>query len=73
MKPISPREARDAAKLSVEQTAALVGCCLSSWYNYETRNAWPTFALYRRAALAVLRCVERNGQIYPIKETKGKR
>lgn len=73
MKPITPKEAREAAKLSVEQTADLVGCCASSWYNYEARGKWPTYGLFRRPALAVLRCAERNGEIYPIKESKGKR
>lgn len=64
MRPLTPRQARQAARLTVIEVSAKIRCSRSAWYNAENEERWPLHEALRVKALSVLRCYERKGRVY---------
>lgn len=72
MKPITPRAAREALDLTVDEVVRLIPCSRTMWYNVERAERWPAYAAMRNAAVAKLKCVEINGKVYAKSALKAK-
>lgn len=73
MKPVTPKQAREASGMSVELLAPLIPCCRSTWFNHERAEKWPRLLAIRRGAIKALKCVEINGKVYLAKDVKVKK